>query len=115
MSNLPSILIVAAIILVGSVAGAGFWYWRDHRIYAGHVVDKSHHAAYTTTIMVPIITGNYTTYIPQMQHHPERWSVTITGEDRRERRGESEWDVAQEEYERRKLGEWVVFGEAGND
>ena len=41
------------------------------------VVDKVHRNAYST--VVPIYNGKMVILIPQ--HHPERWYVTIEGED----------------------------------
>ena len=66
----------------------------------GPVVSKRHVPAYTTTTLIPC--GKV--MIPQTQHHPARWAVTV----RTEARGDIEADVTRERFDRLAEAEVVT-------
>lgn len=67
-----------------------------HRVNAGRVKAKNHHAAYVWMQMLPC--GKSFIFVPH--YEPERWSVTVADSE-----GSEEWYYDHDAYEKIHIGD----------
>ena len=92
------IILVIALAITGLVFG--YLAITVEKTDVAVVTDKYFTPAHTTTIYLPIKIGNITTFVPQITHHPDSWTIVVGSETC----GQQHYAVSQAYYDKAVRG-----------
>lgn len=104
VSIIIPITILIIIVIFGFIIGTCANYV-SYGVKEGTVVDKSYHAAYTTTTYQTMRIGNTSTSIPVPQYHSESYQIKIQKEEGSKLK-ECWIEITAAEYEKVKIGDY---------
>lgn len=101
--------IIIAVALIAVVWGVAYWRAANNAPTAGEVTDKSHKGAWVQVIPGHWVSngkgGGYMTPT-QTIHHPESWSVQVTGEQKDGDIGTWWYGVSSGKFALITIGDW---------